>query len=211
MTTRRRLLRAAGAGLLTPLAAAVAAAPAAADAEAADRPAAASDGARLARVLDVEQLMLYVYGQVLAGPRLTAAQRASLAPLRRYEATHVAVLRRAVAAHGAAAPPPPGSPAQANRRLARRDVAGRLDQLRDDRDAVNLLLATERVTVGVYYEALIDLTQPATIALAAQLMASDAEHESILLETLALTATPPPERVDVLRSGAPYPLVQGVR
>lgn len=168
------------------------------------RPAAAvsNDTARLQRLLSIELLLLYTYEHVLASPVLERSVARALAPVRVHEQTHVLSLRRHLAARGGQAPSPPRTDAVANRHLAHRRVSGRIGQLRGQKDALNLLLALERVTVGAYFVALIKLRDPALITLAAQIMASDAQHEAII----GLQMNP-----GDIPSAVPYPLVQGVQ
>jgi Ferritin-like domain len=196
-TTRRELLAcgagAAGAALLAP--ASVLAASAA-------TPARESEARRLRRLLSVELLMLFSYQHVLASSLLGARARRALAPLRANEEVHVRTLSAHLAAMGGTAPDPPDSISQADKDLAHREVSGRLGQLKGAKDALRLLLAVERVTVGAYYVALIKLEDPALITLAAEIMANDAQHEALIGEVL----------YDGKASQAvPYGLVQGVQ
>ena len=81
-------------------------------------------------------------------------------------------------------------------------VKGRLGQLRGEQDALQLLLAIERVVVGAYFVALTKLEDRRLIVLVAQIMANDAQHEALLGELLY------PGRP---RNAVPYGLVQGVQ
>jgi len=123
-------------------------------------------------------------------------------PLRDHEQAHVRALRRQLLARGGTAPAPPASNAEANQDLARRAVAGRVGQLRGARDALQLLLALERVTVGAYFVALTKLQDRQLIVLACQIMANDAQHEAILGEQMN-----PGDAANAV----PYALVQGVQ
>jgi hypothetical protein len=166
------------------------------------RPVPASEVDRLVRLLSVEQLMLFCYDSVLAsrvsGPRMQRALR----PLRAQEEAHVQALRHQLSLHGAAAPGPPSSPAVANRRLAHRKVGGRLGQLKGAKDALRLLLNLEQVVVGAYFVALTELEDPQLILLVTQMMANDAQHESMI----NLQLNPHDDA-----AGAPYGLVQGLQ
>ncbi len=157
---------------------------------------------RLQRLVSVEQLLLFCYDAVLdsrvSGPRMHRALR----PLRAQEQAHVRVLRDQLRRRGAPAPEPPSGLAVANRRLAHRKVGGRLGQLKGAHDALRLLLNLEQVVVGAYYEALTDLADPRLILLATQIMANDAQHESMI--NLQLNPHD-------YAAGAPYGLVQGLQ
>jgi hypothetical protein len=161
-----------------------------------------SDTARLQRLMRVELLLLYVYDHVLAGSVLPPGARRAMAQLRAHEQAHVGALRARLRSRGAGQPSPPPSVAVANRYLARREVRGRLGQLQGPDDALHLLLALERVAVGAYFVALREMRDPVLIVLAAQIMASDAQHEAIVGEQL---------NPDDVANAVPYGLVQGVQ
>jgi len=199
-TTRRELLLAgvaastAGAALLAPAAALAAGSPTPSTPE--------SDTDRLRRLLSVELLMLFTYQSVIGSSVLGPRSRRALVPLRDHEQAHIDALRRQLLARGGTAPRPPASIAQANHDLARRNVAGRLGQLRGAHDALQLLLALERVTVGAYFVALTKLKDRQLIVLACEIMANDAQHEAILGEQMH-----PGDAANAV----PYGLVQGVQ
>jgi hypothetical protein len=142
------------------------------------------DADRLRRLVSVERLMLYCYEQILSGPLLRPRARRLLTPLVGHEEAHVRALSAHLAALGGTAPSPPRSVRVADHDLARRGVTGRLGQLTGGRDALFLLLAVEQVVVGAYFVALTKLNDPKLITLAAQIMASDAQHESLVGEAI---------------------------
>jgi hypothetical protein len=163
---------------------------------------AGSDVSRLQRLMRVELLALYVYDHVLSASVLGPSARRAMSQLRAHEQAHVGALGDRLRARGAGRPPPPPSVAVANRYLARRRVRGRLGQLQGADDALYLLLALERVTVGAYFVALRAMREPELTVLAAQIMACDAQHEAIIGEQLYPGDIP---------SAVPYGLVQGVQ
>jgi hypothetical protein len=161
-----------------------------------------TEGERLQRLLSVKLLSLFVYQQVLSSTVLGARARRALMPLRAHEQAHVRVLSARASSLGEVIPPGPASAADADRDLAHRQVPSRLGQLRGAHDALRLLLSVERVTIGVCFVALTTLETPDLIRLAAQIMATDAQHEAVVGE------------VRYPGSGAmavPYGLVQGVQ
>jgi hypothetical protein len=162
----------------------------------------AADTVRLQRLMSVEQLMLYVYDHVVATSILPPGPRRTMAQLQAHEQAHVGALGDRLRARGARRPPSPPGLAVANHYLARRDVRGRLGQLQGPQDALRLLLALERVVVGAYFVALREMRDPDLIVLAAQIMASDAQHEAVDSEQLNFGDIP---------SAVPYGLVQGVQ
>jgi hypothetical protein len=161
-----------------------------------------SDVTWLNRLMSVELLLLYVYDHVLATSVLPAHAHRAMNQLRSHEEAHVGALRAQLSARAARRPSPPPSTAAANRYLARRNVRGRLGQLQGPDDALRLLLALERVVVGAYFVALREIRDPRVIVLAAQIMASDAQHEAIIGEQL---------NPGDIANAVPYGLVQGVQ
>jgi hypothetical protein len=184
--TRRQILAfgAAGSlGLATGSAVAwLAASPA--DAAPAQRTAQRADADRLRRLISVELLLLYCYQEILAAPLLDPRAHRLLAPLRGHEEAHVRALSARLSAFGQTPPAAPDSVKEANRDLGRRGVVGRLGQLEGKRDALHLLLAVEKVVVGAYFVALTKLNDRRLMILAAQIMASDAQHEALVGEAL---------------------------
>lgn len=162
----------------------------------------AGDTARLQRLMSVEQLMLYAYDHVLGSSILPPSTRRAMGQIQRHEQEHVGALRDRLRARGARQPPPPPRVATANRYLARRAVRGRLGQLQGPDDALYLLRALERVVVGAYFVALREMRDPGLIVFAAQIMASDAQHEAIVSERL---------NPGDIAAAIPYGLVQGVQ
>jgi ferritin-like protein len=161
-----------------------------------------TDTMRLQRLMSVEQLILFAYDHVVASSILPASARPAIDQMHAHEQAHVDALRGQLTARHAATPPPPPSITVANRYLARRSVGGRLGHLRGTKDALFLLLSLERVVIGAYFVSLRDLRDPGLIALAAQIMASDAQHEAIVSVLLNPGDIP---------AAVPYGLVQGVQ
>jgi hypothetical protein len=150
----------------------------------------------------VELLLLYVYDHVLTSPALPPFAHPTVTVLRAHEQAHVDALGAQLTARHAGAPSPPPSIAVANRYLARRNVGGRLGHLRGAKDALFLLLSLERVAIGAYFVALREMGDPGLIVLAAQIMASDAQHEAMLSELL---------NPGMIPAAVPDGLVQGVQ
>jgi hypothetical protein len=150
----------------------------------------------------LELLVLYGYDHVLVSPVLPRSAHPAVAQLRDHEQAHVDALRAQLTARHAVAPSPPPSMAVANRYLARRNIGGRLGHLRGAKDALFLLLSLERVAVGAYFVALHEMRDPGLIVLAAQIMASDAQHDAILSELL---------NPGMIPAAVPDGLVQGVQ
>jgi Ferritin-like domain len=162
----------------------------------------ATEPERMARLLSVEMLSVYIYDHVISSSLLSAASRRALVPLRDNDRAHAEAWRERLKRAGGVAPSAPGSVAQANRALAHRKVGGRLGQLKGAKDALFLLLGVERVTVGAYFVALAKLRTRSLMTLSAEIMANDAQHEALIGELLY------PKRPGV---AVPYGLVQGVQ
>jgi Ferritin-like domain len=161
-----------------------------------------TDTARLQRLMSVEQLVLFAYDHVAASSILHPSARPAIAQMRGHEQAHVDALRGQLTARHAGGPSPPPSISVANRYLGHRNVGGRLGRLRGSKDALFLLLSLERVAVGAYFVALREMRDPGLIALAAQIMASDAQHEAIVSVLLNPGDIP---------AAVPDDLVQGVQ
>jgi len=113
---------------------------------------------------------------------------------------HVIALRAATTADHGPIPEPPTSDQEADRRLARRQIPGRLGQLQGPENALGLLIDTERSAIGSCFVALGALRGADAIVLVSRIMGNDAQHEAILsLQRHALK----------LLAAAPYALVSG--
>jgi hypothetical protein len=161
-----------------------------------------TDVGRLQRLMRLEMLLLYAYDHVLVSPVLPVSAQPAVAQMRGHEQAHVAALGAQLTARRAATPSPPPSNIVANRHLARRDIGGRLGHLRGPKDALFLLLSLERVAIGAYFVALRQMVDPGLIGLAAQIMASDSQHEAIISVQLNPGDIP---------AAVPYGLIQGVQ
>jgi hypothetical protein len=157
---------------------------------------------RLQRLMSVEQLILFAYDHVVASSILSPSARPAISQIRAHERAHVDALRGRLSARHVGAPPPPPSITVANRHLGRRNVGGRLGHLRGAKDALFLLLSLERVAIGAYFVALREMRDPGLIAFAAQIMASEAQHEAVISVLLNPGDIP---------AAVPDGLVQGVQ
>jgi Ferritin-like domain len=162
----------------------------------------ATEPERIARLLSVEMLSVYIYEHVISSSLVHPATGRALSSLRDNDQAHVKALRATLRRLGGPAPSGPASVAEANKALAHRKVGGRLGQLKNSKDALFLLLGVERVAVGAYFVALAKLRTHSLMTLAAQIMANDAQHEAMIGELLY------PKRPGV---AVPYGLVQGVQ
>jgi hypothetical protein len=161
---------------------------------------AAGDAEALSHVLGMAQLAAYVYDAVFAEHIIRGGRRRALDGFDEQERAHVAALRTAVRARGGPVGAPPSSDHEANERLARRQIGGRLGQLQGPEDALDLLIDVERSSIGSCFVALGALIGSDAIVLVARIMGNDAQHEAIItLQRHALK----------LPAAAPFALVSG--
>jgi hypothetical protein len=191
--TRRELVRsafAAGAAILVVASAsdALASAPAETEARA------------LERALEIEQLVVIAYRQVLATDLLRTNVRNQLQVALGQELEHVEVLERALATLGQ--PPAPASPgiAAAQSALGRHHIHRSLSDFRNQHDCLRLLIDVESLAEGAYFAAIGKLTDPALVRTSAEIMGCEAQHWSVLSGLQ--------HHGDVTQS-VPYPFVQG--
>jgi hypothetical protein len=158
------------------------------------------DGEVLSHALGMAQLAAYVYDAIFAERIIKGGRRRALDGFDEQEQAHVAALRAAVRAGGGSVGKPPATDHEANLRLARRDIPGRLGQLLGTEDALGLLIDVERASIGSCFVALGRLQAADAIVLVSRIMGNDAQHEAILsLQRHALKLT----------AAAPYALVSG--
>ncbi|MDQ2896514.1 MAG: ferritin-like domain-containing protein, partial [Actinomycetota bacterium] len=159
---------------------------------------------RLRRLLTVELLLRYCYQHVLISSLLTPGARPVVELQAGHEQAHVHALSVELTrlSPSRAIPVGPTSVAAADRDLVRRNVTGRLGQLRGEKDALHLLLDVERVVVGAYFVALTKLEDRRLIALAISIMSAEAQHEALIGDLLY--------HGDAQRS-VPYGLIQGTQ
>lgn len=194
--TRRELIRSGAAG-----AAALAAATAPSIAEADDPLAGASgDTELLSRLIGIEQLIQFAYGHLLQAGGLSAVPGRVFRTFLLQESAHVRVLSSALVRRRAGTPAPPSDVATAGGRLAKLGAGGSLRDSHGDAACVRYMVGVETVAEGVYYSATSRLSDPALLTQAAQIMACEAQHWT-LLSGLQHAG-------DVFR-GVPYPTVTG--
>lgn len=137
------------------------------------------DGDVLRSLLRTERLIAFGYQHVL-GIRLLSPGVAYLATsFLAQEQQHVAALSGQAARLGVAAPSRPSSVASADRELDGHDVSSRLADLHSQGGCVELLAQLEMVGEGAYFLALPKLTDPALQRIAAQIMATEAQHAAV--------------------------------
>jgi hypothetical protein len=137
----------------------------------------AQERQELARLLDAELLAVEVYELAVTAQPVSAGARRLLRQLGAQERAHGAALAR-LATLPQASPP---SPAGAERALASHGISVRFGALRTERQWFTLLENLEGILEGVYYRALGRLSDPVHATLAARILASEAQHSTLLL------------------------------
>lgn len=143
-----------------------------------------SDAQLLVPVAGTELLAAFVYQRLLdsgifspRGDRL--AQR-----LLDAEHAHARAIATELGRLGGTPPPPFTNVTEAERVLSAHQVPERLGELKSEHDAIILLARIEWMLEGAYYGAIQKLTSPRLLRLSAQVMASEAQHGTMLSELL---------------------------
>ncbi len=132
----------------------------------------------LLELLNAELTAVQLYAlAATAGPVSPAGQELARR-LGAQERAHAAALAR-LAEQPAPVEPAP-SPAAAEKALAGHGITVTLSALRSERQWFTLLEDLERVLEGVYFKALGRLASPSQASLAARIMASEAQHSTLL-------------------------------
>ncbi len=128
--------------------------------------AAGGDDRLLATLLGVERRLSSTYHRVLASGQLGVIVAAEVTGFLGQEQQHIVALEQELALRGSSAPIAP-----------RFEPGGPLET---ESDALDLLLGAETMAEGAYFSALSKLEDPALVALAAEIMASEAQHWTLL-------------------------------
>ncbi|HSO98976.1 MAG TPA: ferritin-like domain-containing protein [Solirubrobacteraceae bacterium] len=145
------------------------------------QPLPSDEGQLLTVLLEAELISVAVVERVLASPHLHRRARTLASRLLAAERVHASALERALRAIGVTErPAPPGTAAALDEALAARHIHQRVSALHKEHDCLDLLLALESMAEGMYYAAMPHLPSPSLQRLAAGLLASEAQHESLL-------------------------------
>jgi hypothetical protein len=153
----------------------------------------------LTHALQIEQVVVIAYSQVLGSAVLTPSVRGQLQTLLGHEHAHATLLERALRARGAGVPAPPSLPA-AQAALTRHQVRWSLTQLRSQHDCLKLLVDVESLIENAYFEAVGQVADPGLLRTCAEMMGCEAQHWTIL--SGLLNHQNPTKAV-------PYPFVEG--
>ncbi|MGI8429770.1 MAG: ferritin-like domain-containing protein [Solirubrobacteraceae bacterium] len=139
-----------------------------------------TEAGSLTSVLEVELLVAFVYERVLGAQLLAVASARVAAGLLAHERVHIALLRGWLSTLGAPQTPALVDDRAADRSLASHHVSVRLAGLRTERDALRLLIAVEAVAVSAYGRLISALINPMLVRSAAEMLASEAQHATVL-------------------------------
>lgn len=134
----------------------------------------------LSAMLEAELLVAFAYGRILRSGVLSVFSTPVATTLLAHERTHVALLRGWVDKLGGVQPPPITGVGEADAALTADHVSRRLSEMASESDALRLLIAVERVSVGAYYHGFSTLAEPTLVRRAAEMLASDAQHATVL-------------------------------
>ncbi len=145
-----------------------------------------TDAQLIYATLAVELLVIAVYERAIASGKLSVGNQILANQLLSFEREHARVLDRELTALGSGAPPSlAGAGASSlDAILAAKQVPESVAKIGSDADAMRLLIKVEEVAEGAYYKAISKLADPQLALRSAQIMASEAEHRTVLSEAL---------------------------
>jgi ferritin-like protein len=182
-TTRRQLIRRAavyaGLGTAGPsLDSLLSAAPAPAQGQG------ETDTQALLTLLAVEQLTIVVYERAHRSGRLSPRTQRLASKLLGHETAHARTLELELRRRGQSPPPKPAGTGEADRALARLHVSRSLTTLHGEPDWIGLMLDVEAAAEAAYYDAMSKLGDPGLLRIAAEVLASEAQHATLLSQVL---------------------------
>jgi hypothetical protein len=135
----------------------------------------------LSQLLDAEFLAVQVYALAAGAGPVSAAGQQLASQLGQQERAHAASLAGITGLAGQpAATPPTLPPSAVERELAARGMTVTFRALKTERQWFTLLEDLEHLLEGVYYQALGRLSDPGHATLVARIMASEAQHSTLL-------------------------------
>jgi hypothetical protein len=194
-TRRELILRG---GIAAGAVAAASALPASADAAAAAVP--ETDAELLARTLQIEQLLVFVYGRVLASNALDPSVAQQVRVLLGQERQHISFLLESLRALAGTAPAPPATVEAAEKDLGQHHIHRSLTKIQTQHDGMRLLIDVESLAEGAYFYAISRFSDLVLVRRAVEIMGCEAQHWTVL------SAIQHPDKVMI---SVPYPFVEG--
>ncbi len=146
--------------------------------------AAMSDAELLVPLVGSERLALFGYQQALAAGVLSPRGERLAERILEQEQAHITAVTTALEGLGGTLPAPITSVSEADQILAARQIPGSLANLHSRHDTIILLARLEWLLEGAYITAVSKLQSPRLLRLAAQILANEAQHGTMLSELL---------------------------
>jgi hypothetical protein len=143
-----------------------------------------TDAELASALLGAELLAVFVYGHSVHSGVLTGDRQRLARHLLGHERAHARALSAAVSRLGGAAPAPPSGISDADKLLAASGIAGSLSSLGSPDDVIRLLIHLEVALERSYYVAMESLQDTELQHTAAQVLATEAQHATVLIELL---------------------------
>jgi hypothetical protein len=153
----------------------------------------------LTHAVQIEQLVVIAYRQVVASGLIKPAVNHQLRTVLDQELQHVALLQRALEGRGEIVPAPPGLPG-AQAALTRHEVHWSLTHLQNQHDCLKLLVDMESLAENAYFQAIQKLQDLPLVRTCVEIMGCEAQHWTVLSGFL--------NHRDATRA-VPYPFVEG--
>jgi hypothetical protein len=141
----------------------------------------------LTSALKLERLSVLAYTRLIALPVLSAHERRVLRTLVGQDRAHIKALEAEMGARGIALPAAPVGPAALDQALAAKGMSTTLAGVSTLKQAVQLLLDIEALAQGGYYMIIRYSTDPVLALRAAQVLANEAQHSTLLTELVSPT------------------------
>jgi hypothetical protein len=129
-------------------------------------------------------LAAFVYAHTAHTAPLTLETWRLVHRLMGHERAHVRELRKALDAQAGTPPAAINSPSSADKLLAASGITQSLSQLKTEPDYLRLLIHLEIVLERAHYEALSKLIDPELQRITAEILASEAQHQTVLVDRL---------------------------
>jgi ferritin-like protein len=139
-----------------------------------------SDAELLLPVLGAELLAVFAYRAVLRSELMSEAAQRAAARMLAQERDHVMTFTTALQGLGGTPPQALRSVTAADTVLAAHHIPNSLSRLRTERDCLTVLVRVENVLAGIYYTTISQLDDPHLLELSAQVLASEAQHATVL-------------------------------
>jgi hypothetical protein len=139
-----------------------------------------TDTGLLAAALAAEEVSLLAYRFVLGAGMLPAHAHHVVHGLYEHERAHIATLQSDLAAVGGVPPSPPTSETDVATALSKHKMSSALAMAKTEKDALQLLLDVESLCEGAYYTAIGGLRATGPLVHAAQALAGEAQHSTLI-------------------------------